>query len=331
MNRITLMIMQLFLMIIASACGSTSSGKAENLKSQSAPFAILPSPSLSAAPSPEPEERKLTPDEEVALAYITDYLNSDDPEGKANYVKQHFAPDMQETALKYASTVTKKDKRFKDPSVKESIQMPVNGVQVTLVLIQGYEDQPCRACNNFKTIKEVILMIADNKMVWGYLKTDDFHERLSFYLLRHQFKTAAGEVPALTLTEGAPEEDQEVGLAYIHDFYNSDDLKGKRAFLFQSIQPSVTSTFYAHTQVATNKNIRLQNAKVAESLQYQLEERRGSLVLLQGECSCDNKELIILVVDAKMAWQYKKLDKLQEDIIYHLIRDKFQSPSPSPS
>ncbi|MNJ64772.1 hypothetical protein D3C77_607450 [compost metagenome] len=80
--------------------------------------------------------------------------------------------------------------------------------------------------------------------------------------------------------------------------------------------------FFQMSQVVTNKDVWLKNAKAVESLQYRYDDKKGSLILVQGE-SARNKEHMMQVVDGLIAWKYTKINRLEEDVIYYLLRSKF--------
>lgn len=331
MKKIHITILICF-MIIASACGATVRENAVPPESQAEISSVEPSPASAAVPDQEPAEsaepaqpvkppespeRELTLDEEVALKYINEFLNSDDIEEKKNFVKEHAAEDKQGIFMPYASYITKRDVRFRNPHVLDSVPLSIAGQEVTIVLIEGYEDDDC----NCREKKEVIILMKDGKMVWGYLDSNDVHAQLSFQLLRNYFKNYAENIYELTFAGSAPAADEEIARVYFEYFHNSTDHEEKREFL-NYVHSSTYNMFFQMSQVVTNKDVWLKNAKAVESLQYRYDDKKGSLILVQGE-SARNKEHMMQVVDGLIAWKYTKINRLEEDVIYYLLRSKF--------
>lgn len=322
MNKIYLTILICF-MIIVSACGVNDRDNAVTQENQAEVPSVDPSSAPEAVPDPEPAkpakqaQRGLPSDEEVALMYITEYLNSDDIEGKKNFVKEHVAKEEQDTFMQYASYITQRDVRFKDPHVLDSVPLSIADQEVTLVLIEGYEDDDC----NCGEKKEVIMLMKESKLVWGYLNSDEVHSRLTFHLLKGYFKNYAEDISELKFTQSAPTADEDIALAYFNNFHNSTDFEEKREFL-NYVHPSTYNLISQLSLVITNKDVWLKNARVAESLEYQFDDQKGSLILVQG-ASARNKEHIMQVVNGQIGWKYTRANHLEKELIYDLLRSKF--------
>lgn len=160
------------LSVLVSGCNSNSADKDTPKKSE----VTSTVDKEKEAQEPVEKPKALTSDETLALAYINDYLNSD-KESKKKFVEENVHPDVKSLFELGASADTPEEKKYKNPEVIESTPFESQGKTGSLVLLKS-EDK-----------KEIIILVADDKVAFGYTPSEKAETQKAFDEVRAKFST----------------------------------------------------------------------------------------------------------------------------------------------
>ncbi|WP_018751820.1 hypothetical protein [Paenibacillus sanguinis] len=122
------------------------------------------------------KEKKLTPDESLALSYVNDFLNGN-KESKEKFVEEHVHPEVKAIFQLVSSAETTDENKLQNPVAAESVPFEEEGKSGSLVLIQS-------------DTKELILLVVDGKVAFGYSPSEVAENQNNFDQIRSKFKTA---------------------------------------------------------------------------------------------------------------------------------------------
>lgn len=265
------------------------------------------------APSEEPAKSELAKDEEIALAYISEFLNSDDVESKKNYVHEHVLERRQSLFLSAASNITDESLRFMNPQVIKSKLVDYPGKNVSLVLIQSGKGS--------KETKEVIMLLEDSKLVSGYLPSTDPQYDLSFNVLREEF--AEPKTPSMPDSQEKDfTQEQKIALGFFKQFLNDNDAEGQKDFLNQHILDSM-QLYYVRYQSLFASMFEDTDLQIMESTAYGFKDgTEGSLHLFK---SSSGEDIIAVLKGTYFIMPYKDSERLEEAVVFQRLRRKFQA------
>lgn len=108
-------------------------------------------------------------------------------------------------------------------------------------------------------------------------------------------------------------------------FLNGSDIEAKKKFVSENILPDVQPIFQMAESTETPENNKLKNPTVIETADYTDKDGgKDKLVLIQGEKSSSNSELIIFIKDDKVGWGYSSNDKDKD--AFNEVRKLFKEP-----
>ncbi|OBZ13326.1 hypothetical protein [Bacillus sp. FJAT-26390] len=132
---------------------------------------------LSGCSSAANEEKKLTAGEQLSLDYVNVFLNGSDLDAKKKFVEEKVHNDVKPVFNLAAAAETAEENKLLNPKLIESIEYEEEGVKGSVNLIHADGD------------KEIIMMITEGKIMWGYTSTDeDEQTKVAFNELRSKFK-----------------------------------------------------------------------------------------------------------------------------------------------
>lgn len=268
-------------------------------------------------------EKEIKHDEEIALAYFNEFYNITDVKAKKAFVLEHVIENQQALFSYAASNIVNEEDRFVNPKVKESRQYEMQGKRVTLILIEY----------KIKTsTREVIVMLADSKLVTGYLpdeksdKTKSPHFDFMFYVLREEFKDAKLQVvPAKSkLKKKESFRDEKIAVNFFKQFLKHLDTDEGVDYLLNHIDEKMQNFYITKYETILNSYESYTDLKVVESIACQFSDKtKGSLILLKSQ---DGEEIIVVMRGSKFIWPYKQSERLEGSIIFHKLREKFKTP-----
>ncbi|MUT67381.1 hypothetical protein [Paenibacillus sp. NEAU-GSW1] len=126
---------------------------------------------------------------------------------------------------------------------------------------------------------------------------------------------------------GAPaselESDDNLALEFIEVYINGSNVKQKKKFLDEKISSDVQTIFLFGAHSEREEADKFLNPKQMKKKEYELEGKKGSLILFNND---QNKELIVDINEGKIAWYYSASDnKEQFDIIRKLMSEETKS------
>lgn len=255
-------------------------------------------------------------DEEIAMAYITDFLNSEDIKGKEEYLHKHVLESRQSWFMKAVSNITAEEYRFNNPKLIESQQFEYQGKRISLVLIQS----STKAKNS---TKEVIILLENSKLVTGYLASEIPHYDISFQILREGFKDAQTQVGS-TSKQTNLSGDEYIAVSFFTKFLNPKDSDEQINYYSDHIDEAMKNIYNYYLQAIMNDFGDYTDVEIVESVAYPLSDKsKGSLILLQ---TASGEELIMVMKKSKIVIPYKESDRMHDSIIFHKLREKFSTP-----
>ncbi|MNB83173.1 hypothetical protein D3C75_300040 [compost metagenome] len=118
---------------------------------------------------------------------------------------------------------------------------------------------------------------------------------------------------------------EKLALNYVEIFLNGSDIEAKKKFVSENILPDVQPIFQMAESTETPENNKLKNPTVIETADYTDKDGgKDKLVLIQGEKSSSNSELIIFIKDDKVGWGYSSNDKDKD--AFNEVRKLFKEP-----
>ncbi|HEY4391510.1 MAG TPA: hypothetical protein VGN02_09210 [Paenibacillus sp.] len=115
--------------------------------------------------------------------------------------------------------------------------------------------------------------------------------------------------------------DEKLALSYITDFYNGTK-EDREKFVEESVHPEVQALFRLGAAGEVSEDEKLNDPKAVESVPYDDEDGKGSIVLIQA---ADDKEMIVLVIDDKVAFGYTASENAESQELYDQMRSQFKT------
>ncbi|GGG16718.1 hypothetical protein [Paenibacillus aceti] len=115
--------------------------------------------------------------------------------------------------------------------------------------------------------------------------------------------------------------DEKMALSYVTDFYNASTAD-KEKFVEENVHPEVQALFRIGAKGEATEDNKLKDPKVAESVPYDEEDGKGSVVLIQA---ADDKEMIVLIIDGKVAFGYAASDNPESQEMFEQMRSQFKT------
>lgn len=115
--------------------------------------------------------------------------------------------------------------------------------------------------------------------------------------------------------------DEKMALSYVTDFYNATSADREK-FVEESVHPEVQALFRLGAKGEVAEEEKLKDPKVAESVPYEDEDGKGSIVLIQA---ADDKEMILLIIDGKVAFGYSASDNPESKEMFEEMRSQFKT------
>ncbi|MEK3716915.1 hypothetical protein [Paenibacillus sp. FSL R7-0333] len=200
--------------VILSGCSNSKNNNSEDTGASPTPTESATSsiPSTSPTNSPEPQ-KELSDSENLALEYVSTFLNGSDIEAKKKFVSDKIHPDVKAIFQMAESTETPEDNKLKNATVIESEDYTDSaGGKDKLILIQG--EKP----SNSKS--ELVILIKDDKIGWGYSSSDK--EKAAFNEIRKLFKEPAPDASDSGNVSSTSEQSPKSMLTDIRNFVVSD-------------------------------------------------------------------------------------------------------------
>ncbi|BFH65743.1 hypothetical protein [Paenibacillus azoreducens] len=91
--------------------------------------------------------------------------------------------------------------------------------------------------------------------------------------------------------------DEKLALSYVTDYYNGTKKEDRLKFVDENVHPDVQGKLRQWAKLGASEDQKLKEPKVAESVPYEDEDSKGSLVLIQ---SANDKEMIVMIIDNKV-------------------------------
>jgi len=95
-----------------------------------------------------------------------------------------------------------------------------------------------------------------------------------------------------------------IALDYINVFFNGTDLDAKQKFVEENVHPEAQGIFNLATKTVTSDEKKIQNPKVVDSVKYENDGKKATLVLLEGDKAGGKAEYIVMVMDGKVTWGF---------------------------
>ncbi|WMT41258.1 hypothetical protein RE628_01190 [Paenibacillus sp. D2_2] len=115
--------------------------------------------------------------------------------------------------------------------------------------------------------------------------------------------------------------DEKLALSYITDFYNGTK-EDREKFVDENVHPDVQALFRLGALGEVSEGEKLNNPKAVESVPYEDEDSKGSAVLIQA---ADDKEMIVLIIDDKVAFGYTASENAESQELYDQMRSQFKT------
>ncbi|MCG7408787.1 hypothetical protein MH117_15250 [Paenibacillus sp. ACRRX] len=91
--------------------------------------------------------------------------------------------------------------------------------------------------------------------------------------------------------------DEKLALSYVTDYYNGTKKEDRLKFVDENVHPDVQGRLRVWAKSGALEDQKLKDPKVAESVPYEDEDLKGTLVLIQ---SANDKEIIVMINDNKV-------------------------------
>jgi len=115
--------------------------------------------------------------------------------------------------------------------------------------------------------------------------------------------------------------DEKLALSYVTDFYNGSK-EDREKFVEEKVHPEVQALFRLGAGSEVSEDQKLKDPKVAESVPYEDEDGKGSIVLIQA---ADDQEMILLIIDEKVAFGYAAAESAESQEVFDQMRSQFKT------
>ncbi|MGM1048902.1 MAG: hypothetical protein ACQEXX_22540 [Bacillota bacterium] len=114
--------------------------------------------------------------------------------------------------------------------------------------------------------------------------------------------------------------DEKLALSYITDYFNGTK-EDRMKFVEENVHPDMQGKFRIGAKSGVPDDQKLKDPKVAESVPYDDEDSKGSLVLIQ---SANDKEMIVLITDNKVTLSFAPSENAESDV-FQDMRSQFKT------
>lgn len=124
---------------------------------------------------------------------------------------------------------------------------------------------------------------------------------------------------------GGQSKDDGLVLDYLNTFVNGTDLDAKKKFVEEKVHPDIKPLFALGQNNVTDESKMYKDPKVMESIDYEEAGKKGTLVLARGTVDGNEKEIIVLVMEGKIAFGFTPDGEGDVKAGYDEMRAKFKT------
>ncbi|NMM52167.1 hypothetical protein [Paenibacillus aquistagni] len=120
--------------------------------------------------------------------------------------------------------------------------------------------------------------------------------------------------------------DEALAVEYINTYLNGTDIEAKKKFVEDNVHPEIKSLFQLGQSTVSEESSMYKEPQVIESDDYESDGMKGTLVLIQGVVDGEKHEIIILVMEGKIGFEFKDSGVSEETKKnFDQLRSKFKT------
>ncbi|MFD0715903.1 hypothetical protein [Paenibacillus sp. GCM10027626] len=129
----------------------------------------------------------------------------------------------------------------------------------------------------------------------------------------------------LTACGGGSSASEKTALSYVNDFLNEKDVDKKKKYVEDHVVEEAKPLLLMVAAAPMPENDQYKNAKAVETVDFNEDGQKGSLVLIQAD---DAKEVAVLIVDGKVMIGFGNKSNGEDNAQFAEIRKKFKAALP---